>query len=268
MVTCSNCQQLNEDHNTVCIHCGHALKDEAAATVETVSPQESKLNPEQGGPTPGAGAAGFSKEKWDPYLQKGKVVANDYWSYFINKWKSPVMNGLVMKPEQWINGLITLIGFILFFSLYTVVVMRGIRIGMFGGSSGFSVFFSTLLHTTLLVSVTLAMLWVAVKFFIRKEVSFKEVLVRYSSLTVIPASLTAAAFLLALLTLIQLSSLVLLFVLIGWLTAVTLTVYSYYKETAKPGMDPMYSLFIVFGAIGLYVYLFGDSMVGSLLGFL
>lgn len=282
MIICSNCQKTNEDQQTVCVHCGHSLKDEAAATVETVHSHGQQPVHEQKVETVSSQGVGITveqqdasstsaasaKEKLDPYLQKGKVVANDYWSYFLDKWKSPVINGLGAKSNQRINGLITLIGFVLFFSLFTVVITRGIRIGIFGGGSGFGMFFSSLIHTSLLVGITLVMLWVAAKFFVRKDVGFMDVLARYGALTVVPASLTVVSFLLALMTLIQLSLLILMFVIIGWITAVTITAYTYHREAVNPGMDPLYCLFIVFGAIGLYVYLFSDSMVTSVFRFM
>lgn len=264
MITCPKCQYLNEDKPSVCNRCGHPLQEEAAAAVEPVNSPEPSSSYDQAGQS-----ASSSKEKWDPYLQKGKVVANDYWSYLVDKWQSPVRNGLAVNLNQRINGMITLAIFVVFFSLFSVAATRSFR-GIFGsgGSSGISTFFSSLVHSALLVALTVVMLWVVVKFMMKKEANIMDIMTRYSALTVVPACLTAAAFVLSLLTLQSLAMMLMMFVLFGWLAAVVISIFSYYKDTSVPSVDPMYSLFVVFGAIGIYVWLFGNSIAGAFLRFM
>lgn len=263
MIHCPNCYQPNKDDQKMCTECGYFLEEESAAAAELTGRGEKTAEGKDA-----QTASASSREKWEPYAEKGKLVAKGYWSYATDKLKSPLTNGVTVAPSQWINGWITLGLFVLFFSLSNVVQLRSLKMGILSIGTQvpvFKTFMVSFFHISVLVLLTAGMLWMAVKYLMKLSKGFTEVLSRYSALTVVPVGLTIVFFLTSLIGLRSLALFLLVFILLGWIAAVLVTIYSFNKESEGTGADPLYSLFAVFFVLCFYLWVAGDSLTKSFL---
>ncbi|GIP35341.1 zinc ribbon domain-containing protein [Paenibacillus sp. J2TS4] len=261
MIHCPNCYQPNKDHEKICKECGYFLDEESAAAAEITGRGENGPSPEGAQP-----ASASAQDKWSPYVDKGKVVAKDYWSYALSQLKAPLTNGVEALRSQSLHGWITLGLFVLFFSMANVSLLRSVKVGIL--SLGlkvpiFKTFIVSFFHISVLVLLTVLMLWVAVKYLMKSSKGFTDVLSRYSALALVPAGLTVVFFLASLIGLRTIALILLVFILIGWIAAVLMTLYSFKQEAESASVDPLYSLFLVFFVICFYLWVAGDSLTGS-----
>lgn len=242
---CSNCGKEIEAGAAFCPHCGASTSTEShTVNGETVSTTNQSL-------------------------EKAKDISKNYFGFVMDHLKAPLRHGFSVNKTQWINGLITLIIFLLFSGLSTYLFTRSVvrAYDIFGLSK--TSFLDSMILPMLYMAITLAII-MAVIFVVAKlmksNVSYQDVVARFGTLMLLPTVLMILTFVF---TLLKLGTLV-AFASAGygltWICAIVLTVYSYGKED-NGGLDAYYGILITFLALTIALYLFGETLLRSLIRF-
>ncbi|WP_211654840.1 zinc ribbon domain-containing protein [Planococcus alpniumensis] len=264
---CPNCQH-EQDTGKFCGKCGAGLV--ANPNVEsqaTAAPEPAGYN----------AAAAVNPVPTEPnqHVEKVKVQSKQYWNYFLRYFKKP---GLIVdqSADQFVNALITMGIFALFFSLaiyknLSMAISPMDDFGDFFGSSQslmpsfFSVLFGTVLTLGFLFALAAACIFVVNKFAGPDE-SFKSIVTSFGTLMVPSVALVVLAYALLLISSMTFGNLMLFISLSLAISVMPLyLVTALLKKTTK-SFDSYYAYltYIVLFTVGTFIIMtvFFDSTIG------
>lgn len=265
---CPNCQH-EQDTGKFCGKCGAGLV--AQSTVEA---QRTAVSPEPAGYSAST-AVHQSPVEPNQHVEKVKVQSKQYWNYFLQYLKKP---GSIIDQtaDQFVNALITMGIFALFFSL---AIYRNLSVALspvdnFGGffensqslmPSYFSVLLSTVLTLGLIFALAAGCIYVVNKFAGPDE-SFKNIVTNFGTLMVPSVVLLLIAYVLLLISSMTFGNLLLFISLSLAISIMPLYLITALLKKAAKSFDSYYAYlsYIVLFAIGLMIIMtvFFDSTIG------
>lgn len=243
-VHCSQCGNPIQNNTTVCSSCGHPVHNELAASVEQPVTQQGT----------------------HPYVEKGAEASKNYWNFIVQNLKSPASNGEKTSREQFVHGYVNLSLLAFFFGLGGYFHLKEMYTGFFAPSVPFfKTFFTLFFYGAASSLVTAGALLLVILFLMNTKIHFHDVIARFGALTTVPLLLMAFYFFSSLVGLDKLSTITYLFILVGLLTAIIITLYSF-RNAAQANFDLFYGLMIVFAILGLYLWITNSVLTDYVLG--
>ncbi|TVY01287.1 hypothetical protein [Cohnella terricola] len=203
-------------------------------------------------------------------LQKAKQLSKMYFSYFGEVLKNPVRTGQASTADHMTNGLITMILFSLVLPLifYFQIKASARKYGGFlidhldvpFGSVVVKPFFFLILIVLMVNSIVFLVLKMG-----NVTVRYQEITARFGTFMIPSVTFLVVGLLF---TWLGIGGGALGWVigvgLFSWFVAICFTIYSF-KRDHTSGLDAYYAVVITYAASILILYLFGDSILGSLL---
>ncbi len=265
---CPNCQH-EQQAGKFCGKCGAALTASPTGNVErtTISTE----------PAGYASAAAVNQPPVEPnqHVEKVKVTSKQYWNYYLQYLKKP--GSIVEQPAgQFVNALITLGLFALFFSL---AIYKNLSValgpmgdynGFFGSSQSFMPSYFSILFSTVLTLGTIFILAAACVYLVNKfagpDESFKRIVTIFGTLMVPSLALVIIAYVLLLISSMTFGNILLI---ASFSLAVSIMplylITALLKKATKP-FDSYYAYlsYIVLFTVGftIIITVFLDSTVG------
>lgn len=301
------CQVCGSENETgkFCSKCGSPLQNPETASTQPVNPNQNQQNQSSSGQQPYQNynsqqpyyvnqnqqqnygnlnqqqyGGGYHQPYPNPqqqnvYMEKGKVVSKQYFSFFLDSFKHPVTFGNTVNGENWLNGLITLILSVIILSLsfanYVKSMFSFSGFGLFdaGGLFGISfwgTFFSGILFLSIFAVITLLIVFGVVKLLNNVNVSFKDVLARSGSFATVPTFIFLLFLLVTFINAYNVIFFVSTLINGAFILAVSLTIASF-RTNGK--LDMFYSILIAL-AVSALIQIIGfntflQNMIGQIL---
>ncbi|GAA0325928.1 hypothetical protein GCM10008967_15630 [Bacillus carboniphilus] len=251
---CGKCGHNNATDAKFCVKCGSSLsaeatshpatnqtQDEMAATTVTVTQHQ---------------PASQGNANTQQYLEKGKVISKQYFSYFLSGLKQPVAVAEKVNKSELTNGLITLVIYSLMIPLMIYFAVKNAFKDSFFGPVEIS-FVDVVIIPTFILVIFLAVIGLIIFGVIKiggSSVSYLDVLSRYGAFQIVPTAFLFVALIFSLLGSEVLFSIFFALCVLGSTTIIPLMIYSY-KRDGK-GLDTFYSILLAYiGIIILYLIL-------------
>lgn len=265
---CPNCQH-EQDTGKFCGKCGAGLvANPNMGSQATVTPEPAGYQ--------AATAVNPAHTEPNQHVEKVKVQSKQYWNYFLRYFKQP---GSIIdqSADQFVNALITMGIFALFFSL---AIYKNLSValspmdelgGFFGGSqslmpSFFSVLFGTVLTLGLLFALSAACIY-AVSKFAGPDESFKSIVTSFGTLMIPSVALVILAYALLLISSMTYGNLVLIISLSLAVSVMPLYLVTVLLKKASKTFDSYYAYlsYIVLFTVGTFIIVtvFFDATVGQ-----
>lgn len=251
-MNCTNCGTVNAKDAKFCEDCGTKLINTASSQIGISTSQEEVAITRV---VPLSQTTFQAKGSSQQYIEKGKTISKSYFKYFLTALKKPVLFAEKTGSNELINGIITMVLFVLFLPLMTYFGLKGaLGDSLFAPDISFA---SVVIKPFFLLFVIMALVGVIIFATVKlgkSSASLLDVLARLGAFLVVPTALFAVAFILSLLgTVIFIPFLVL--GLIGFSFIIPLIVYSY-KSGEQRGLDAFYCTLLTYvGIIILFVML-------------
>ncbi|WP_062051301.1 hypothetical protein [Bacillus sp. JCM 19034] len=227
------------------------LEDEEKHSTST----KTQVKKAQGENTSNDETVNSTHSKQNVYLDQSKEISKQYFSFALSVLKQPFHYSATLGQKQMVNGLISMILYSLLLPMYIYII-------------GYSLpFFDTVLKpafATMILFLLLSVIILGVTKLMKIETNFKTIVTRFGSFITISTILLVVANILALLSIITFSILLISCALLGYFIAIATTMFSFHEKDRK-GIDTFYAIAIIYIAIGFISYLVGESMVNQLL---
>jgi len=245
-VHCSQCGYQNQEAK-FCVKCGANLGGQTAQSTARSTAQP------------------------NVQLQKAKQLSKMYFSYFVEVLKNPVRTGQASTADHMANGLITMILFSLVLPLIVFFQIKA-SARKFGGifySDHFDVPFGSVVVKPFFFLILIVLMVNSIVFLVLKmgnvTVRYQEVTARFGTFMIPSVTFLVIGLLF---TWLRIGGGALGWVIgigiFSWFVAICFTIYSF-KRDHTSGLDAYYAVVITYAASILILYLFGDSLLGSLL---
>lgn len=237
---CSQCNSPLETDAKFCTNCGAKVTD--VQTKSTASKTEAT----------------------NDYVVQGKTIAKQYWNFLPNALAHPFTTSKQVTERDKINAIITIVLFSLLLPLYIYSSARVVMHGFMSPS------FADIVIKPFFILIIFFALLIAVKFGVAKlmkaDVSFMYVVTSFGSLMVLPTAIALATWVFALIGSITFSSILMLLAISLTSIASMATVFSLKtKAPATSKLDAVYGVVITYVAMGIILFIIGDSLLGNLL---
>ena len=251
---CNKCGATCQSGDKFCGECGANLELQEAAVSQPSEQEITTATLNNSSATP------LSTVNSQEYIDKGKVISKQYFSFFLSMLKKPVSAAAGTNKLDLTNSLITTILFALFIPLTVFFALKNM-LDEYMTVSFFDVvlkpFFILVIYIALVVAVIFGVLKIA-----KSSASFLDVTARFGSFLVLPTALLAVAVILSLIG----SNSYLFFLSIGLICfsfIIPLIVYSYKQEESK-GLDAFYGILLVYAGIIVIFIFVGAQAVEQL----
>ena len=236
---CSSCGHENHE-SKFCVKCGTPLIE-----VETQSTPEVKPRTE------------------NEHVKKAKDAGQQFFRFSQSVLKQPAAAAERVGEEGFLNSLIAQVAIILLVPLITFISLSSIS---FFSPSFFDVVVKPWVYLLILFASINGATFLAVKLG-KSDASFKAVVGRFGAFLIIPLILVIVSLVFAIIQLGGISSYALTFAFLVIFAAITLTVYSFKKQTSDQGqgLDALYAILLSFLIIGIVLRILAESMITSIL---
>ena len=257
---CPNCGSNNET-GKFCTKCGTPIPE---FTENATNSSESQPN-----------ATVINQINTNEYVNKGKQVSKQYWSYFKENIRQPFAFSNTVDRNHFVNGLITLILTALLQALYTITLVKKTTrsFNSFFGDFGFSerdfgislwgTFFKSFLQNAILYAIIVVVIFAVIKLINKSDVSFQDILARFGSYMAIPMLCHLLLFLGVLIGFGVLFNIILIvMVIIVTNLAIVFTAASYRANT---NIDRYWTVVITLVLIVVALFIYGMMTADSIL---
>jgi zinc-ribbon domain len=263
-VNCVECGNEVIDNDKFCMVCGKQVTEmEVAASLQAENAAEQKA----------AQQKQASNKEPNENLEKVRNTAKSYWQFLVENLKAPTERGLGKKENDFLYGYINIFVLSFLYALGTFFELKSAT-GMFSffsrSVSFFETFFSVFIYAALASLVVVGVIFGILKWLLKADVSFHQVLGRFGALITIPTVLSALYCLLALPGLVKITSFLSMLILSGLQIALILAFFSY-RMQAKAKFDAIYGIIIAYAVFAIFIALtsgaFSKYFFGGLLNF-
>ncbi len=247
---CQQCGKENELGEKFCVHCGNNV-ELTETQAQTAAAQESfavpSTHPSFGQPT--APSEHFVITK-----------AKGYISYIRQHLRVPTVRSQYVDQTEKINGIITLVlfAFILPLLLYIPLARSGFTQWI---DHAFTTLFLKPLFIVIVLLAILAGVLYGMTQLMKVKVHILDVIARLGSYMVIPTALLLLSLIFSIISADKLMMFTLYFGLLSAGTSISFLIHSY-RQAQSDGLDPFYGVILTYLALGIVLYLFGDSLFG------
>lgn len=269
---CDKCGYNVGNDDKFCMKCGNPVQpdQESAATVMDSSGEFEEAYDDSNEQANQSTSSDEKSNQTNEYVEKSKERAISYWGFVKENLKDPAKRGLNHKAGDYVFGYINIAVFALFFGLAAYFqssqAMSGLSAFGMGEVSFFETFFTIFLYSIATSLVGVALIFAVLKFVMKLETPFHDVLGRFGALYTIPTVLTVGFFIIAAIPgLYILLGLFTLLLMAGMQIALILTLFTFHKS-GKTSFDPIYGLFLVYVGYAIFVGLTSDIAAGLFLG--
>lgn len=254
-------QEIHQSANTTTTSNTTATSSEEIETVRFEVPMGNRHAAFKASPPPqqssSSGEARNEPSQIKPYLESAKQNSKMYFKYFVTGLKSPLAVAQRTGSEQLLNGIISMVIFVILLPLMFYLAVGGAR-GLM--SSPFvNIVLKPVFWIALFMFLVAVYTFGAVRLSTNPKVSLKEVVARFGTL-LIPF---IVIFLVAFFLFIMGSGIGKLFItlsLIGSIFTVPALITLSYKRENAGGMDTAYAILLIYSAVFLTLMILGDGI--------
>lgn len=249
---CPRCEKVNQEGATYCPYCGLSFSQtESAASIqgeERIKIASKPLEEHNSGKTQ---KQALSKET-------SKNLVSNYFKFLINSIKAPVEYTKNIGSEHFINGMMNLGLFSLFYGLTTMVLTRPLQVlgfSLTSVSSAFSFFILSFLSYLMVLMVLAGILYGSLKYVMKVNLGFQHVLAKLGTLYSVASAVMLVVFAFSILPFYELLSF-LQSILIAIHILVTYVIIQSYYARAERRFDPILVTLSVWAITLLIMFVF------------
>ncbi|WP_102272002.1 zinc ribbon domain-containing protein [Cytobacillus massiliigabonensis] len=264
-MNCAGCGNELIDNDKFCMVCGKQVTE-----MEVAASLQPHIDMSMGD---GAQQKQDQNKEKNESLEKVQKTAKNYWHFVIENLKAPVQKGLSHGNQDFLYGYINIfvLSFLYALGSYFQLKSTAGMFSFFASSVSFAeTFFSVFIYAALASFVVVGVIFGILKWLLKVDVSFHQVLGRFGALITIPTALSVLYFILALPGLGKMTSFVSMLILSGLQIALILAFFSY-RMQAKAKFDAIYGIFIAYAVFAIFIALtsgtFSKYFFGGLLNF-
>ncbi|WP_179107251.1 zinc ribbon domain-containing protein [Sediminibacillus massiliensis] len=253
---CTKCGSMNETEARFCAECGSKLA--------SVQPQEGQqsANLEQAATVePEASAGGSYKD--NEYVQKGKVISRQFFSFAKEALKGPMVASRKVTGADTINGIISHVLFALLLPLFSYFTAKSFSGGYIPIPFGATVI-QPFIYLLIYLAVYTAVVYGVAKL-MKANTTFLEVMSRFGVFNVLPAAMLLLAVIFSLMSATTFSLLLFGISLVLFVASSLAVIFSVKEDSVAGGIDVYYGLIIANIAMVIIFAIIGDSIVGNLM---
>lgn len=206
-----------------------------------------------------SGHTGQGTPQPNPYLESAKQNSKIYFNYFVKGLKNPLDVAQRTGSEQFLNGIISIVLFVLILPLMTYLSI--------GSSYMYGSFLGLVIKPVFWLAVFMLLVAVytfgAVKFSTNPTVDFREIIARFGTLLIPLIVIVFVGFLFIMMG-SGIGVALMSIGMIGALFTVPAVITLGYKRENARGLDTLYAILLIYAAVFITIMVIGDS-IGSLL---
>ena len=291
MMICAICGHENAD-GKFCEKCGAKLGSEVEETAaihpdetqeiqraeeapvltedpQTVQQETAAGNPQNvftAPPPPQASSTGTAEgepSQPNPYLESAKQNSKVYFEYFVKGLKSPLAVAQKTGSEQLLNGIISMVIFVILIPLMIYLSLGSDVRNFYSGGLLVNVVLKPVFWLALFMLLVAVYTFGAVKLSTNPRADLKEIIARFGTLLIPFIVISLIAFLFMLMGSV-IGGLFLAIALIGGIFTIPVLITLSYNRSGVGGIDTLYAILMIYAAVFLTTLVLGDSL-GSML---